>query len=208
MEAANEKQWRNFWQSLGAQGDPAPPWQRLHSAYTEAGRSYHNLQHIDHCLTEFAGVRNLAEDAGAIEAAIWFHDVIYDTRGKDNEERSADVAVSVLTTAGLPEAFRQGVGALILTTKHNQPPTNKDAALLVDIDLSILGQSSERYADFERQIRSEYAWVSQSDFAVGRAAILKSFLGRKNIFVNEQFARRYEQQARDNIAWALDRLVG
>jgi predicted metal-dependent HD superfamily phosphohydrolase len=206
MEAANEKQWRNFWQSLGARGDAVATWQRLHAAYTEAGRAYHDLQHIDHCLKEFAGVRRLADDAKGVEAAIWFHDVIYDPRAKDNEEQSADFADSVLAAAGLSEVFRQRVRALILATKHDRPPADTDAALVVDIDLSILGQSSARYAEFERQIRFEYAWVSDVEFAAGRAAILKGFLNREHIFRHEAFAARYEQQARENIAWALARL--
>jgi predicted metal-dependent HD superfamily phosphohydrolase len=208
MEAANEKHWCDFWEFLGAHGDAAPPWHLLHQAYTESGRAYHNLQHIDHCLTEFAGVRRLADDAKAIETAIWFHDVIYDPRTKNNEESSADAADTVFATAGLPAAFRQRVRALILTTKHNQPPADKDAALLVDIDLSILGQSPERYAEFERQIRSEYAWVSDADFAAGRSAILKGFLGRASIFHNEGFAARYEQQARKNVSLAIAKLSG
>lgn len=208
MEAANEKQWRNLWLRIGAHGDPARPWQLLHAAYTKSWRAYHNLNHIEHCLKEFAGVSQLADDAKAIEAAIWFHDVIYDTHGKDNEERSADVAESVLSAAGLTEEFRSRVHALILATRHTESPIGKDASLLVDIDLSILGSSVERYDEFERQIRAEYSWVTESDFATGRANVLKGFLSRGSIFTSETFSLKHEVQARSNLARAIKRLVG
>ncbi len=208
MDKANENQWRNFWLHIGAHGDPALPWRRLHAAYTESWRSYHNLNHIEHCLKEFVGVRQLADDTKAIEAAIWFHDVIYDTRGKDNEEQSAGVAESILSAAGLSEEFRSRVRVLILATRHTQLPAGKDASLLVDIDLSILGASVERYDEFERQIRAEYSRVKESDFAAGRARVLSGFLDRKSIFASEIFIRSYESHARNNLTRAVKRLVG
>ena len=208
MAAANENQWREFWQRLGADGSPLPPWQRLHTAYTESWRAYHNLDHIGHCLAELAAVRQLADDPIALEAAVWFHDVIYDTRRKDNEERSAGLADVILQDAGKPNNFRGHVHTLILATKHESQPTSSDTRLLADIDLSILGQSSERYAEFEQQIRREYAWVPDADFAAGRSAILNSFLQRESIYSSPIFVRQYEEPARVNLAWAIKRLAG
>jgi predicted metal-dependent HD superfamily phosphohydrolase len=206
MDVANEKRWREFWEKLGAQGNPESPWRQLHAAYTESWRAYHNLNHIDHCLKEFTRVRQLVNDPNAVEAAIWFHDVIYDTRGNDNEERSADVAEAALGAAGLSETLRHHVRALILATKHVETPQSKDASLLVDVDLSILGASSEDYDEFERQIRSEYSWVSENDFAAGRARVLSGFLSRKSIFATEEFGCRFEGQARVNLSRAIKNL--
>ena len=203
MVAANENQWREFWQRLEGHGDASMPWLKLQTAYRESWRAYHNLDHIGHCLTEFAGVRQLADNSIAVEAAIWFHDVIYDTRQKDNEERSADLASAVLAKAGKRDGFCQCVHELILATKHRSQPTSSDARLLTDIDLSILGQSPERYAAFEQQIRREYAWVADKDFAAGRSAVLNGFLQRNWIFNSPTFAQRFEEQARINLKWAL-----
>ena len=207
MAAANEKQWREFWQRLGAHGDAMMPWQELRAAYTEPWRAYHNLGHIGHCLEEFAAVRKLANDPLSIEVAIWFHDVIYDTHGKDNEERSADFAEAVLRKAGQPKSFTEAIRDLILATKHQAQPAANDARLLVDIDLAILGQPLERYTEFEQQIRREYAWVSNPDFAAGRSAILNGFLNRERIFASPDFIQKYEQPARANLTWAIKRLA-
>src|SRR5262245_35431616 len=139
MNVATENQWADFWQRIGAATKPAPHWSRLKEAYSESWRAYHNLTHIGHCLSEFANAKSLAQSAEAIEAAIWFHDLVYDTHAKDNEERSAEFGREVLTEGGLPEAFARKVTSLILATKHNHAPTAHDEALMVDIDLSILG---------------------------------------------------------------------
>ena len=207
MAAANENQWREFWQRLEARSDGLPPWLELHGAYAETWRAYHNLDHIGHCLGEFANVCQYADTPIAVEAAIWFHDVIYDTHRKDNEERSAEVASAALAKAGKPEGFCRNVSALILATKHQSEPTSKDSSLLTDIDLSILGQSPERYAEFEQQIRREFGWVSDKDFRSGRAAILNGFLRRDHVFATPTFAQRYEKQARANLAWAIKQLA-
>jgi len=206
MAAANANQWREFWQRLGAQGDPLPAWQALETAYSESWRAYHNLHHIGNCLEEFAHVRPLADEPIAVEAAIWFHDVIYDTHRKDNEERSAEFASATLAEAAKPESFCQNVHALILATKHQSQPISHDARLLTDIDLSILGQSPDRYAEFEQQIRREYAWVAEQDFATGRSAILSSFLQRRSIYNSPTFIQRYERQAKMNLTWAIREL--
>jgi predicted metal-dependent HD superfamily phosphohydrolase len=208
MAAANEKQWLEFWQRIGVGGNPLLPWQRLHAAYTETWRAYHNLDHIGHCLEELATIPQLADDPLALEAAIWFHDAIYDTHRKDNEVRSAELANAILRDAGKANSFSETVQMLILATKHQSQPTSQDAGLVSDIDLSILGQSAERYADFERQIRHEYAWVSDQDFAAGRSAVLNGFLQRECIYNSPTFARQYEAQARMNLAWAIKQLAG
>ena len=207
MAAANENQWREFWQRLGAIDDPLQPWQRIHAAYAEVWRAYHNLEHIGHCLAEFAVVRQPANDSLAVEAAIWFHDVIYDTRKNDNEERSADFAVDTLRAAARTAEFCETVRALILATRHHAQPESNDARLLTDIDLSILGQGPDRYAEFEQQIRREYAWVTDKDFAAGRLTILNSFFQRKRIFNLPTFVQRYEEQARVNLSWAIKQLA-
>ena len=208
MDAANEKQWHDFWRRLGAGGDPSRLWQRLAAAYSESWRRYHNLKHIGHCLDEFATAAHLARYPLTVEAAIWFHDFVYDTYRRDNEERSAEVAETELGAAGMKPDFLDSVRRLILATKHASPPAPNDAALLTDIDLSILGQAPEAYAEFERQIRDEYSWASDSDFSIGRSTILKSFLARPDIFTTKSFRQKYEAQARLNLEWAIKRMAG
>ncbi len=179
--------------------------EQLSPIYTSPDRAYHNLAHIQACLAEFEAVRSLASNPTAMQTAIWFHDVIYDTHAHDNEERSADFAREQLQLAGADEALINTVVELILATKHNQPVSG-DAALLVDIDLAILGKPADEFDRYDAAIRQEYAWVSEEAYRAGRSKVLQSFLDRETIYQTEFFRNRYEVQARLNLQQALLRL--
>jgi predicted metal-dependent HD superfamily phosphohydrolase len=207
VAAPTLEQWLALWSRIGATGDGRRVWSELDLRYREPHRAYHNFDHIGHCLTEFEAVKNLAESPDAVELAIWFHDVVYDTHANDNEEQSAQRSSKVLDEAGVDPERVSSVPSLIHATKHAAPPTSPDAGLLVDIDLAILGQPRERYARFEEGIREEYSWVAPSDFAAGRTAILRRFLERPTVYSTGHFCGRYEAAARGNLRWALANLA-
>lgn len=207
MAAPTLEQWLALWSRIGATGDGRSVWNELEHRYREPHRAYHNFDHIGHCLAEFEAVRSLAESPDAVELAIWFHDAIYDTHARDNEEQSARLAAQFLDEAGVGPTLVSLVVSLILATKHVASPASAEAGLIADIDLAILGQPRERYARFEDEIRREYAWVAPADFAAGRSAILRRFLARHSIFSTPSFRNRYEAQARSNLEWALSRLA-
>ena len=88
---------------------------------------------------------------------------------------------------------------LVLATRHTASPGSPDEQLLVDIDLSILGASESRFAEYERQIREEYSFVPEVVFRTKRRAILQSFITRPQIYRTQHFAGVLEQQARVNL---------
>lgn len=206
MVAPTLEQWLALWFRIGAAGDGRVVWTELERRYVEPHRAYHNFDHVGHCLAEFGAVKALAESPDAVELAIWFHDAVYDTHAKDNEEQSARLAAQNLDEAGVDPKLVSSVVSLILATQHAAPPTSPDAALLVDIDLAILGQPRERYARFEDEIRHEYAWVAPADFAAGRSAVLRRFLERPQIYSSATIRGRYESTARQNLRWTIERL--
>ena len=91
---------------------------------------------------------------------------------------------------------------LILATKHNRPVSG-DAALLVDIDLAILGKPADEFDRYDAAIRQEYAWVSEEAYRAGRSKVLQSFLDRTTIYQTEFFRNLYEAQARTNLQRVL-----
>src|SRR5688572_53567 len=139
------ERWFGLWQGAGARGDARPWYDRLTSAYAERHRHYHNQQHIAECLSEFDGARHLVKQPEAVELALWFHDAVYNPHSADNEERSAAMAKTCLDEAGVPGLISNAVIELVIVTKSHQPSENADAAVMVDIDLSILGQTEERF---------------------------------------------------------------
>ncbi len=200
------KRWHALWTHLDIPPDRAPTLDPLVTAYDEPQRAYHNLRHIIQCLHELDGMRGSCDSPDAVELAIWYHDAVYDPTRQDNEERSAELAVDAMKSARLPDGLCERVVDLILVTKHAAAPTTQDAKVLIDIDLSVLGQEPEVFDEYERGIRREYGYVDENAFREGRAAILEKFLARPTIFSTPQMRDRYEEPARRNLARSIARL--
>jgi predicted metal-dependent HD superfamily phosphohydrolase len=203
LRHALQRSWQRAWSGLGAAGAGEATLSALLQRYEEPGRAYHTLQHLGECFELFEQARALAGQPAAVEMALWFHDAIYDPHRKDNEELSAEWARSALGAAGVDAVQIERVAALVLATRHVQPPEPGDAALLVDIDLAILGSSEARFAEYERQIRIEYGFVPADEFAIRRRAVLGSFLARPSIYGTPYFNARFEASARRNLTQAL-----
>jgi len=174
--------------------------------YAEPHRYYHNQKHIADCLGEFDRVRQLAVEPDAVEFAVWFHDAVYDSRASDNEERSAVLAQAWLKRAGAAAPLANSVHQLVHATKFHDGTLHPDAPLLVDMDLAILGQSPQRFWEYEQGIRAEYEWVDQITFATKRTDILQRFLARTRIYHTEIFFAQLEAQARSNLRASIEQL--
>jgi predicted metal-dependent HD superfamily phosphohydrolase len=199
--------WHRLWNDLEAWGDPSSTWhQWLIGAYGESTRHYHNLRHLKECLTEFDRIRSIINNPPAVEAALWFHDAVYDPRSTTNEEDSAAAAAECLAEADVTRATVDLVYQLVLCTKTHDPADIPDAAVLIDIDLAILGQPPVRFWEYEQAIRAEYAWVPDATFAQKRAEILTRFMERPAIYRTEPFRARYESAARANLQASVARL--
>lgn len=197
------RSWQRAWATLGL---PAPDglMQRLLTAWAEPQRHYHTTQHLRECLSLLEPALDLALHPGEVELALWFHDAVYDPKGKDNEARSADWACQALAQAGADAAVQQRVRALIMATCHDAEPVDADARLLVDIDLAILGAAPARFAEYEAQVRAEYRWVPSWLYRRKRNEVLAGFLKRPAIYGTERFRERFEGRARENLGTAVE----
>lgn len=175
----------------------------LAAAYAMPGRHYHNLTHIEDCLAALASVAGLsATERETLTEAIWWHDLVYDPARRDNEERSAELAEQHVR-AGL----RQEVGRLIRLTKtHDVDVGDCLGAILISIDLSILGAEPARYDAYAAAIRQEFIHVSDTNYRIGRARVLRHFASRPVIFPHPDFAATFDRQARANLARELETL--
>lgn len=171
-------------------------------AYAGPGRFYHTL---DHVLAVLGTVEDLAANAknlDAVKLAAWLHDVIYDSKASDNEERSAEYAVRLCQEISIPEGQR--VATLIRRTKTHDAGGDVDAQVLLDADLAILGASECDYRAYAENIRRECAWVPDEDYRAGRRKLLEMFLARPTIF---HFLGQHEEPARRNMDAEIDRLA-
>lgn len=195
--------WGALWEVLRLPIPPGADFASLLARYREPHRAYHTDQHLQECLEWLDQLRTLARSPVAIELAIWYHDAIYRPARSDNEEASADLATTQLGAAGAPDTLAAEVAALIRWTRHGAAPPPGDTALLVDIDLAILGAPTVRYAEYESQIRAEYRRVPWFIFRRRRASLLRAFLARPRLYATPELFARLEEAARHNLAESI-----
>lgn len=179
--------WQSCWATVCSQGDGQAHRAELIGRYSEPHRAYHTTQHLNECLNQWAAHQHLARHPQAVYLAIWYHDAIYDTTAHDNEQASADLAARHLSAGGANSTTIQRIQDLVLATRHAAAPTDPDQQLLVDMDLAILGADESRFAQYQQQIRQEYAFVPADLFAQKRSEVLRGFLSRPNIYATEHF---------------------
>jgi predicted metal-dependent HD superfamily phosphohydrolase len=182
---------------------------RLVTAYTDPHRHYHTLEHIAEMLKVVGRLSRFASDPGAVQLAVWFHDMVYDPTRRDNEEESAGSAKLFLPPE-VPEPTVQRIHDMILATDHrsDSPTRDTDTVILLDADLAILGASEERYRRYATDVRKEYAWVSDADWRSGRILTLERFLARPRIYHTDVMFTEAEAAARRNLRAEIDRLLG
>ncbi|MEI6426391.1 MAG: hypothetical protein WCO66_03495 [Candidatus Absconditabacteria bacterium] len=177
--------------------------EELASIYNASGNIYHNWSHISSCLAELEANKELAEDYKAIKEAVLFHDIIYIPGKRDNEEESALFAENYLKNRGESEEYCHKVRDLVLITKHNEIPVTKDQELIIDIDLSILGQDDQTYQNYTNNVKHEYQKampeLTDEQFYLGRKNFLKKFLQKDKMYFTKTFSDKYESQARQNL---------
>lgn len=191
--------WNAAWHALGVTAPDEALCAELQRRYAEPQRHYHTMQHLGECLAWFEREQALAEHPTEVALALWFHDAVYDVHAHDNEARSADWARQALLAAGVDAQAAERVHALVMATRHDAVPEGRDAELLIDIDLSILGAARERFDEYERQVHAEYGFVPEEVRLPRRRAILQRFLDRKAIYATPRMHAQLEAQARINL---------
>jgi predicted metal-dependent HD superfamily phosphohydrolase len=195
--------WHEAWRALGVAEPDQGLHQRLLACYAEPQRHYHTRQHLGECIAWFRRQQAATGRPAEVALALWFHDAIYDVHGHDNEQRSADWARDALRAAGAPLDAAERVHALVLATRHDAVPQGRDAQLLVDIDLAILGAAPARFDEYERQVRAEYAHVPDAEFWPRRRALLQRFLRRDALYATPRMHALLEAHARANLARSI-----
>jgi len=172
----------------------------LTKRYEEKHRAYHNLEHVKDCLFQLDNYAGLVKEKHLIEMAIWFHDIIYNPYRKDNELKSAEAASHFLSGQNTDAQDIQKVYDLILSTLHVEEPKNDSEALIMDIDITILGSEESRYESYCVKIRKEYRWIPGMIYRRKRKEILQRFLKRERLYFTDYFYSMLEEKARLNIS--------
>ena len=173
--------------------------------HREPHRRYHGVRHITWVVRhvhELAATCPVA-DLGAVTAAAFFHDAVYDPRAADNEEQSARLAARVLGDLGWPDERCAVVARLVRATARHEADDDADRAVLLDADLAVLGAEPAAYQAYVTGVRAEYAHVDAAAWRSGRAAVLRELLARRPLYATAPARALWEARAGANMAAEL-----
>ncbi|MCY0905557.1 DUF4031 domain-containing protein [Arthrobacter sp. H14-L1] len=170
----------------------------LLARWSEPHRHYHGPHRLLAVLEALALLT--ARPERAVLLAAWFHDAIYRGVAGADEEQSAQLAQSLLARAGLPAGQVRETARLVrLTASHAAEPADDGGALLCDADLSVLGGTPEQYRRYVSAVRADYAHVGDTDFAAGRAAVVRRLLELDPLFHTGAAQNRWLAAAQRNL---------
>lgn len=187
--------------------NPALPsaWSTIAEAYR--GRAYHNLDHLGEMLGHLPRLSaNLAPAAAPVFGfALIYHDVVYRAGRKDNEARSADLAVAALRQAAASPADQVRCRRLIMATRNHEAETEEEA-ILVDLDLAVLARDPVGYDRYARAVRREFRRFPAFLYRPGRRKALRHFLEKEYIYHTTTARKNWEEPARENLERELREL--
>ncbi len=201
----------DIWSRCGSGEGKDRIFDELEAHYLEPHRHYHTTGHIMFCLDELDKVSADIKQTGAVlqqdavELSIWFHDVVLEIPGANNEQKSAQLFLEV-SDGRLDNDLRNRVHDAIIATTHKTSPDVLESQLTVDIDLSGLAQSWPEFFVDSRLVRAEFSHLSDKEFNVGQGKFMKSLLDRASIYSTEYFLGTHEATARKNVARLIDKL--
>lgn len=203
----------------------------LMSRYNEPHRAYHNVAHLEQMFQAFEQARQQGfasdVDVRALGWALMYHDAVYEVKSlakyRANEAKSlklfhADWVAHCSFDSQLLESFHTACELIAATQTHridspflqSCPKRMRTAALFLDLDMSIFGQSWPQFLQYHDGIAKEWQHfvdISEQEFNDGRAKVLSEFLAEKQLYLSE-FGARFESLARSNLQRVLHEQYG
>lgn len=176
--------------------------------YNQEHRHYHTTDHIHACFHELEKTGYGGANRDVVDFAILCHDVFYEPNAVNNEWRSAVWAKNVSRLLSRPE-LGAPVAEAILLTAHSpgKESPSFEAALVCDVDLSILGANKKTFDEYEEFIREEYSWVTDKQYRTARAEILRGLLDNGPIYRWYVYQALYQTSAEKNLTRSLAKLA-
>jgi predicted metal-dependent HD superfamily phosphohydrolase len=183
---------------------------KARAAYETPARQYHNWHHIESCIAELASFR--CNHPRTVFLALVFHDAVYVAGRTDNEAKSAELARTLLSgDRCVSRVELEAIDRMIRASRDHHAhasSADRDLAVMLDIDLSILGAARDEYQRYARAIHDEYvpSATTGAQFRIGRLEFLERTLAVQSLFITPEAAQRWNVRARANIAWEIDLL--
>jgi len=180
--------------------------QKIISAYSESHRHYHVLDHLEDLfdlLEKYAPHFTSRQRADAIAFFFW-HDYMYLTHSLEvigkNEIESAKRLSSDFNILGLNRDCTYLEKLIIASKTHDLENGDVFGALLLDMDMSILGRDQITYDSYRGKIRKEFQGFPDAVFYTSRRDLfLVPTLLKQRIFITDTFERDFGFSAMENI---------
>ncbi|MDE2363864.1 MAG: hypothetical protein KGM42_14400 [Hyphomicrobiales bacterium] len=200
-----------LWNDRMAQRHASGAWDALAAGYGERHRAYHDWSHIAGLVAELGRRCGLARRPDLVLAAVFWHDVVYETRtaggapraDRDNVRASADL---FRRYARMPRQDADDVEELVMATadhvtaRASRTELQGDMDLFLDLDLAPLAAPWPQFVENGVAIRKEFSWVPERDFLIGHTAVLKQFRDADRLYRRPETAAAWESHARANLA--------
>ena len=199
------------WNKMGLNGTPTESYKKLVAQYNQPHRHYHTLSHIMSGVNDWSKV--VVERTSIFNKNPWkvlfawfYHDYIMEPLSKVDEIRSALYAKDLFKgeelESGQP-SFEDIPYLIVSGTSHKKIstarrslfdmrsilPTSPEltiaAKYMSDWDLKILSLDPYSYREYSDNIRKEYYYVEDKEYAEGRIAVLEKFMNaakEKNLY--------------------------
>lgn len=144
-------------------------------AWQESHRFYHTEKHLADLLLHIDELsiddRASQEERNILQIVAYFHDIVYDPKAADNEDKSATFFRKYAPNHPNTELIAQ----IILDTKYHTP-SNKLSEVFCDLDMKIVKNSTvAELLEWEKNIFREYQFYDYSMYKMGRIALLENF---------------------------------
>ncbi|MBD5786638.1 hypothetical protein IF650_10645 [Cellulosimicrobium terreum] len=188
--------------------------QGLLDRWAQPSRHFHNLRHLADVLGRVDELAQETHDPDLVRLAAWYHGAVFDAKdraayarkGGEDESASAALALAELGDLGAPQAAAERVAQLVnALVRHAPDPADFDCAVLCDADLAMLAAEPQRYKEYLKDVRDEYAHIPPADYVRARIAILSKLMDRRSLF-SSPLGAAWEEAARQNLDAELQRL--
>jgi len=181
-------------------------WKEIRTNYSQRKRYYHNIEHLEDLLDQLTSVKQEIKKWNVILFTLFYHDIVYKSTKKDNEEQSAILASNRMNEIGVSKKDIKHSYAQIIATKSHKENIDPDTNYFTDADLSILGRAPKVYQNYCHKIREEYSIYPKFLYNKGRKKVINHFLSMNRIFKTQEFYNKFEEQAKHNLNQELKML--
>lgn len=147
--------------------------------WKEKHRFYHNTNHLIQILQDIEHNIHFNEcnlyEKHALLLAAFFHDVVYDPKKDDNEDKS--IKLFIISFKGKDIKMIDTVCDLIEVTKHRKRPIKKLERIMWDSDNAGFKRGYDHLLKSEKLIQKEYSYLPKEKFREGKIKFLETNLG-------------------------------